>query len=211
MENKLMFEIQKVGTDFVAATNGIDIDSLQDSIWVDAGITTLFHGCHTRNDLAEINFVFEVEPSAGEKTILDGIVAAHTGKPAEPSALDKEKELSKQLIDDCAGEARARYITVAPGQDAVYIKKEQQSQAYKDAGYPVDETGYELVTAQKNADSTTATVAADYILATAASWKIIAANIEELRISYKNQIGAAVDINSVIALRNKGRALLDAI
>jgi hypothetical protein len=206
-----MFEIQKASTDFVAATNGIDFVTLQDSIWVDAGITTLFHGCRSENDFADIWFVFDSEPSIGEKTILDGLVAAHTGKPAELSALDKQKAESSQLLDDCAGEARARYITVAPGQDAVYIKKEEQSQKYKDAGYPADETGYELVTAQKNADSSTATEAADYILATAASWKILAANIEELRMSYKNQIAAAVDVNSVIALANKGKALLDAI
>lgn len=206
-----MFEIQKASTDFVAATNGIDFVSLQDAIWIDAGITTLFHGYRSENDFADIWFVFEVEPSAGEKTILDGIIAAHTGKPAEPSALDKQKAESSNLIDDCAGEARARYITVSPGQDAVYIKKEEQSQKFKDASYPVDETGYELVTAQKNADGTSATVAADYILAKAAAWKLLAANIEELRLSYKNQIDTAVDINSVKALTNKGRALLDAI
>lgn len=206
-----MFEIQKNYSDFTAVVTTIDIISLQDTVWANINISTLFYGCITNDEDSTLKFSFDVEPSPTEKSELDNIVVAHTGKPAEPSALDKEKGLAKQLIDDCAGEARARYITVAPGQDAVYIKKEQQSQAYKDAGYPVDETGYELVTAQKNADSTTATVAADYILATAASWKTIAANIEELRISYKNQIGAAVDVNSVIALRNKGRALLDAI
>lgn len=206
-----MFEIQKTSSDFVAATNGIDFKTLQDAVWIDAGITTLFYGCQSKNDFADIYFIFEVEPSAGEKTILDGIVDAHTGKAAEPSDLDKAKAKSSKVIDDCASEARARYITVGAGQDAVYIEKEKQAQAYKDASYPADETGYELVTAQKNADSSSSTEAADYILATASGWKIIAANIEELRISYKNQINAAVDVNSIVALQNKGRALLDSI
>lgn len=206
-----MFEIQKSNEDFSAATNGVDFISLQNSIWIDGGITTLFHGCRSENNYTDIYFVFDSEPSAGEKTILDGIVAAHVGKPAEPSDLEKAKKRAKEFIDNCSCDARARYITVGAGQDAVYIEKEKQAQAYKDASYPADETGYELVTAQKNADSTSSTQAADYILATASGWKIIAASIEELRISYKNQIDAAVDVNSVIALQNKGRALLDAI
>lgn len=206
-----MFEIQKNSSDFVSVTNGIDFALIQDTIWTDAGITTLFHGCRSENDYADIYFVFDSEPSAGEKTILDGIISAHTGKPAEPSDLEKAKKRAKEFIDNCSCDARARYITVGAGQDAVYIEKEKQAQAYKDASYPADETGYELVTAQKNADGTSSTQAADYILATASGWKIIAASIEELRISYKNQIDAAVDVNSVIALQNKGRALLDAI
>ena len=211
MENLVMFEIQKTLTDFVAATNGIDFTSLQDTIWTDAGVTTLFHGCNSENNYAVVIFVFDSEPSAGEKTIIDGIVAAHTGKPATLSALAAEIESSKDEVDTCAGEARSRYITVAPGQSAAYIEKEKQSQNFKDAGYPADETGYEFVTAEKNAQGTSATVAADTVLVMAAGWKIVAANIEEIRLDYKNQIAAAVDVNTVIALKNKARAILDAI
>lgn len=206
-----MYEIQKTITDFTSIVVNLDVLKLQDEVWSNLNITTLFHGVRTNNDNAEIFFVFENEPDAGEKTVLDAIIGAHIGVAASASALDIEKSLAKKLVDDCAGEARAKYVTISPGQTAVYIEKEKQAKAFKDAGYPVDETGYEFITAEKNAQGVSATIAADTVLATAAGWKLLAANIEEIRLDYKNQITAAVDINSVIALRNKSRALLDAI
>ncbi len=206
-----MYDVQKASTDFVAATNGIDYRSLQDTIWVDVLITTLFHGCRSDNDEADTYFVFESEPTAAELTQLDVIIAAHTGKPTPLTPLEEEVNAAKESIDSCAGEARARYITVAPGQSAVYMEKEKQSQKYKDEGYPADETGYELVTANKNADGVTAQVAADTVLAMASGWKLVAAGIEEIRIGYKNQVTAAADVNSVRALKNKARALLDSM
>ncbi|RMD60203.1 hypothetical protein D6833_10200, partial [Candidatus Parcubacteria bacterium] len=37
------------------------------------------------------------------------------------------RQTAEQRVDAAAGEARARYITVAPGQDAVYNLKLQQA------------------------------------------------------------------------------------
>jgi hypothetical protein len=146
--------------------------------------------------------------SAGDVAVLDGLITAHT-PPATLSALDEAKKIAKQEIDDAAGMARRRYITVAPGQDAVYVEKGKDAQAYKDAGYPVDETGYEFVTAEKNATGKTATQATDDMLALGASWKVVAANIEEIRIGKKQEIDNAVDVATVNSLRYNGRVLLD--
>ena len=206
-----MHEVQKVSSDFVAASNGLDTSAMSNAIWVDEAIPTLFLGMRTNNDGTDVTFVFDSVPAGSELTQLDVLIAAHTGKPAAITVLNAEILKAKEEVDACAGEARARYITVAPGQSAVYIEKEKQSKAFKDAGYPVDETGYEFVTANKNADGVTAQVAADTVLAIANGWKLIAAGIEEIRIGYKNQITAAVDINAVKALKNKAKALLDAI
>jgi hypothetical protein len=206
-----MYEIAKLNTDFINAVNGIDISTFQDAIRINVTITTLFHGTKTENNGVNLIFIFDSEPSAGELTELDVLIAAHTGKPVEPTALEKEISASKSAVDIAAGEARARYITVTPGQTAVYIEKEKQSKAFKDAGYPVDETGYGFVTAEKNAQSVTATVAADTVLAMSTGWKVIAANIEQTRLEYKNQISTAANINSAKALSNKAIALLNAM
>jgi len=206
-----MYTISKVAADFVAIVNGLDATTLQNEIWINVNITTLFYGVATQNDNANIDFLFESEPSGAEKTELDSIIAAHTGKPTPLTALQQEVFNAKKEIDDCAGDARARYITISPGQSAVYIEKEKQSQTFKDSGYPADETGYEFVTAEKNAQGVSSTVAADTVLAMAGGWKLLAATIEETRLSYKNQVAAAPDVNTVIALKNKARAILNSI
>jgi hypothetical protein len=204
-----MVDYVRESTAFTSVTTEVDFRTLQDAIWVDATFVALFQGLSVRG--TTYTFMFNQALTAPEETALDAIIAAHTGKVPEPSALDQAKQTAKQVIDDAAGEARGRYITVAPGQDAVYVEKGKDAQAYKDAGYPVDETGYEFVTAEKNATGKTATQAADDLLAVGASWKGLAASIEELRINYKGQVDAAVDENTAIALGSKGAALLDAV
>jgi len=82
-------------------------------------------------------------------------------------------------VDCAAGEARSRYITVQPGQDAVYNLKLQQATACKAAGY--DATGLRLIEAESAATGKTVTEVCDVILATAAAWVDIAANIEAIR------------------------------
>lgn len=207
-----MYSINKVAADFVAATNGIDLLKFQDDVWVNATITTLLLGVKTTNDGANLEFIFDSEPSAPEKTEFDTLVAAHTGSPAALTAVEEAQEAAKSAIDVAAGSARARYVTVTPGQAEVYVEKGKQAQEFKDASYPADETGYEFITAEKNAQGVTATVAADTILATAAGWKAIAANIEEIRLDYKNQVGAELaDVKVIKALGNKAIALLNAI
>jgi len=96
-------------------------------------------------------------------------------------------------IDNAAGEARARYITVAPGQDAVYALKKEQAESYKAEGYPVDTTKYLLIQAEANAMASSTTVACDYILATANQWMQLAAAIEQIRQSAKQSASGITD------------------
>jgi hypothetical protein len=201
--------------DFTSITNGVDLDSLQNEIYLNATITTLFHGLQANTDDSTgdvtFTFIFDAAISTAEETELDVVIAAHTGKAAEPSDLDKQKAESKRTVDEAAGEARERYATNAPLQDSVYIEKGKDADAFKAAGYPADETGFEFITAEKNATGKTATQACDDLIATGASWKVLAASIEELRIGYKTQIDAAADVQTALSLGLKGKALLDAI
>ncbi|RME58088.1 hypothetical protein D6779_07220, partial [Candidatus Parcubacteria bacterium] len=60
---------------------------------------------------------------------------------------------AEKMIDEAAGQARARYITVAPGQEATYVEKARQAEAFKAAGYPtpVDVNLYPLIDAEVQA------------------------------------------------------------
>ena len=44
--------------------------------------------------------------------------------------------------------ARARYITIAPGQDATYAAKYADAAAYAAAGYPADTSNYPWIEAE---------------------------------------------------------------
>ncbi len=96
-----------------------------------------------------------------------------------------------KLIDDAAGEARAKYITVAAGQESTYWMKAQDSAAYKAAGYsgPVPL----MVAAEAAATGTTPQASADAILAQQALWDQKAAQIEQTRRTWKIALASSTD------------------
>ena len=195
---------------FTSTTNGVDIGSMQCSIYINETISILLLGMRSENDTTYY-FDFEAALSGAEETELDVLIVAHIGNPAPLSELDAAVINAKLLIDSAAGEAREKYITIGKGQGATYIEKEKDAQAFKAAGYPIDETDYAYVTAEKNATATTATVAADNVIAISSQWKSINANIEELRIQYKKECSESVDVQTCQALSLKGMALLNAV
>jgi hypothetical protein len=92
-------------------------------------------------------------------------------------------------IDAKAGYVRSRYIMIAPGQEATYILKSRQAQAFKDAGYTGTPGG--LLQAEMYATNESAQIACDRILAEENAWAGLAAMIESVRRSAKVQITAA--------------------
>lgn len=71
-----MHEVQKVSSDFVAASNGLDTSKMSNAIWVDEAIPTLFLGMRTNNDGTDVTFVFDSVPAGSELTQLDVLIAA---------------------------------------------------------------------------------------------------------------------------------------
>ena len=204
-------------SDFISVSvEGIDLDALNDSIWSNVNIISLyllFVYDEDDNNLGNFtySFRFKTELTINEQTELDTVISSHTGNPPGLTDLEKAIEDAKNSIDTAAGTARSRYITVSPGQDAVYVGKGKEAQAYIDAGYPVDLTGYPFVTAEKNAKGITPTAAADTISAIAVGWTGLAASIEEIRLGYKEQIGAETDIDIIMALCGKCIAILNSV
>lgn len=141
------------------------------------------------------------------------IVADADGYPiaVDPPAPSLAELLAAALseIDAEAGRARARYITVAPGQEATYILKAQQAGAFKAAGYTGAVPG--LVQAEMDATGATAQAAADDILAQEAAWAYKAAQIESARRRGKVAAGNAADAAGVVAARAAAIAELGAL
>jgi hypothetical protein len=114
--------------------------------------------------------------------------------------LPDERQRWADTVDVAAGEARARYITVAPGQDVVYELKRVQAEAHKAASYPADLTDYPLINAEQTARGGTAQEATDYILTKSAAWQQLAAAIEQLRQKAKVDMAtadSAADIEAI--------------
>jgi hypothetical protein len=114
-------------------------------------------------------------------------------------------------VDEAAGRARLRYITDVPGQQAVYMTKLQQAQAYAaafalDAQAPVPS----YLAAEAAATGMTAVQVTDNILALAALWNDQAGpGIEGARMGGKAAVTAAADLEAVEAARVAAVQALD--
>lgn len=116
----------------------------------------------------------------------------------EPPPVPPTVEQLHANIDGAAGSARARYITVAPGQEATYLLKEQQARAYAGIGYLLAEVAnYPYVQAEAMAINGTTPTAAQYqaaangIIAQADAWLVKGAQIERERIGGKRAVSVA--------------------
>lgn len=126
-----------------------------------------------------------------------------------PPPLDQIKSAAASAIDFAAGAARARYITIAPGQEATYQIKAEQAAAYKSAGYPADASPWALIDLEAQATGSTPRDTADLVLATRDAWVQIAAQIEAARIGGKQAVAQAADGAAVDAARDTTLAALE--
>lgn len=106
-------------------------------------------------------------------------------------ALADLKQQSYADIDAAAGAARARYITVAPGQSETYQENAADAAAYANAGYPADSTPYPWVHAEATALGVPAAQVAQTITATKAAWITLGTGIEALRMKGKALVNQA--------------------
>jgi hypothetical protein len=121
------------------------------------------------------------------------------------------KAQAQDAIDQSAGRARARYITVAPGQEATYQAKSAEADAYVAAGRPADTSAYHILTAEAAARGVTVSAVADLVRATRDQWTQLAAAIEGIRIGGKLAVENAADHAGVDAARDAAIAQLGAI
>lgn len=127
--------------------------------------------------------------------------------------LAAEKEMAFDAIDNAAGEARARYITVSPGQSETYTAKAENAAAYIAAGYPMPcgATTYPWIAAEAAATGVTPTELADTIASRAGAWASLGAAIEAARMGAKSSVSLQTTNANVIQAKIAGLAALAAL
>ena len=115
------------------------------------------------------------------------------------------------LVNKTAGEARVRYVTDIPFQEAAYQAKEVDVRRYKADGYPTDLTLYPFTAAEAEATGLTPTQAADAIITQADQWVFLSVLIEKLRRKATVEIAAETNWVNVSVIANGYIAQLEAI
>jgi hypothetical protein len=132
-------------------------------------------------------------------------------QPPPPPPIDQVKAAAKARIDAAAGRARARYITVAPGQEATYQAKAAEADAYVAAGRPADTSAYPILTAEAQVRSIDVSQLADLVRETRDQWVQFVSVVEALRIGGKLAVDAATDHVAVEAAVAQAEAELYAV
>lgn len=130
---------------------------------------------------------------------------------AADKLIAQAKTAAKARIDAAAGRVRARYLTVAPGQEATYQAKAAEADAYVSAGRPADTSAYPILTAEAQARGIDVSQLADLVRETRDQWVQLAAVVEALRIGGKLAVDAAVDHDAVEAAAAQAEAGLEAV
>lgn len=97
-------------------------------------------------------------------------------------------------IDRAAGEARLRYITDVPGQQAVYLVKLQEAAAYVAAyaASPQAAVAGPYIAAEAAATGTTALAVAEMVVGLGGAWNgVVGPAIEGARMGGKSAVAAA--------------------
>ena len=116
-------------------------------------------------------------------------------------------------IDDAAGRARSRHITIVPGQGETYTAKYQEALGYIAADYPADLTPYPFVAGESQPNTwMTPTQSATRIATIGGYWReILGPAIEAARINGKDALDSLTDPAAIDAHVAAVVANLDAI
>ncbi|WP_143542812.1 hypothetical protein [Cereibacter azotoformans] len=102
-------------------------------------------------------------------------------------------------INRVAGEIRRRYVTVMPGEEMLYLRKEAEARAYLADPDP-DPADYPLIMAEEGITAPTAWHVAQVYLGLSAVWISLAAPLETARLGAIAQIELAEDAETIRAI-----------
>lgn len=118
------------------------------------------------------------------------------------ATIRKARYLAAGSIDAAAGQARRRYITDVPGQEAVYLVKLQEAQAYA-AAHALDSGAAvpPYIGAEATAIGETAITVATTVIALASYWNgTVGPAIEGARLGGKAAVAAATGADEAATL-----------
>jgi len=125
--------------------------------------------------------------------------------------LDAIKEEAYDAIDEAAEATRLRYVTRGSAQALTYLEKSDDAANYIAAGYPAALTLYPFINAEVNATGKSPSVAANDIISQRNTWIVLAAGIEETRLSGKTNVMAATNVVAVETIKDATIAVLQGI
>jgi hypothetical protein len=98
-----------------------------------------------------------------------------------------------RIIDMQAGEVRARFITVAPGMDMTYLRKEREAREWTEGANPED---FPLLACEAQVKGASVGAIAALVRSKADQWAYVAALIEAARMGAKQAVQAATTIEA---------------
>lgn len=118
-----------------------------------------------------------------------------------PGGLEQAKIDYQAKVDTAAGEARLRYLTSIPGQDATYGAKLADAEKFMDHGYPEwDIDSYPWLAGEVRTYGKSPTDAAEDIMGKAHQWVQVGVLIEEVRLKAKRAIRDATGVRAIHAI-----------
>lgn len=151
-----------------------------------------------------------IEIPQGQTPSIGDVYANGTFSPPPAPSLDSLREVARSQIDQMAGATRMRYITVVPGQEAVYVVKAQQAAAFASTGFAGAAPSF--IAAEAAATGLAPQAAAERILKLEAQWVgLIGPAIEAARVAGKDAVSQAVSAELINSIVESTRSMLDAL
>ena len=143
---------------------------------------------------------------------LEALTALEYAPTPQSGGVDIEIVRASALntVSQVLTDARKRFITDLPGQDMIYLRKEQEAKAFLLANpTPSDLTPYPFIANEVGVTAPTAYGVAQVFSGLAAAWLYVGSELEGIRILYKNTIIVAADEPSITkALNNMNAEIL---
>lgn len=127
----------------------------------------------------------------------------------EGRSLAEARETAIKTLNKQIGIVRAKYITIIPGQESIYLAKENEAIRYIADATP-NLADYPLIASEIGITATTAYELAQIWLFMADQWRTIAAALEAIRLTAKDSVTNAVDVAGVDTVLNNALAELSA-
>lgn len=136
-----------------------------------------------------------------------GAIADYVAPTVDMNAV---KAAAKHEINLLAGAARARFITIIPGQEMLYLEKKAEALRWLSAQSP-DIADYPFLGAEVNITAATPNELANLWMQMAAQWAVAASIIEGMRMAYINNVNGAADVATIDAMLETYRPLIAAV
>lgn len=123
--------------------------------------------------------------------------------------LDTIKAYYKKVVNQFAGEVRARFLYEGFGQELTYLEREREATAYKAGGWVGTEAEYPFIFKIATTLDKTPQQIANAIINRGVTWRETGSLIEAQRERGMAQIESAIDVAGARAAKNYALASLD--